>query len=143
MTLAYLPAWIIVAIIWHFQVFVHTSIILVLATHVLLGLSLASWSFFVATPFDNSPQLAAIASTMLAVGFAILALIFSTAGTPEAVLFSILFPSGFYIFAIRAICGFESNLTTTNALMPDPDNGLLLLPLLIAAGVRISLQRPT
>jgi hypothetical protein len=141
MTLPYLPAWIIAAIVWQFRVFVYTPVLLVLLTHLLLGLSLASWSFFVATPFKNSPQLAAITSTILAVGFAILALIFSKATTLEAVIFSVLFPPGFYIFAIRAVCGFEINLMVTDALIRDPDNGLLLFPLLIAAAVCICLNK--
>jgi len=140
MTLAYLPAWIIVAIVWHFCVFTHTSVLLVLVTHVLLGLSLASWSFFVATSFGNSPQLAAITTTLLAMGFAIIACIYSSAGTLEAAIFSVFFPPGYYIFAIRAICGFEINFMVTDALKPDPDNGLMLFPLLIVAGVCVTMM---
>ena len=43
------------------------------------------------------------------------------------------FPPGFYIFAIRAIVGWENHLHPTNALQGDPDNNLRLLPLLIIA----------
>jgi ATP-binding cassette, subfamily A (ABC1), member 3 len=110
----------------------------VLVTHVLLGLSLVSWSFNVAAPFGNSPQLAAITTTLLATGFAIIACIYSGVGTLEATIFSVVFPPGYYIFAIRAICGFEINLMVTDALKPDPDNGLMLLPLIIVAGVCVN-----
>jgi hypothetical protein len=132
-SLVYLPAWIVVAIIWHYQIFKGTSALLVLVVHLLLGLSLASWSFFLAAPFGKSPQLSAIASTLLSIIFAILALVNSRATTGTAFIFSIIFPSGFYVFAIRAICGFENHQIPTNALHPDPDNNLRLIVLIIAA----------
>lgn len=135
--LAYLPAWVIVALIWHYRIFSKTNAGLVVVVHLLLGLSLASWSFFVAAPFGKSPQLAAVASTFLAILFAIIALVLSHAGNVAAFIFTILFPPGYYIFAIRAMCGFENNLLATNVLQGDPDNGLLLLPLLIAAIVSV------
>jgi hypothetical protein len=91
----------------------------------------SSWSL-------NSPQLAAITTTLLATGFAIIACIYSDAGTLEATIFSLVFPPGYYIFAIRAICEFEINLMVTDALKPDPDNGLMLLPLIIVAGVCVN-----
>ncbi|RPD82722.1 P-loop containing nucleoside triphosphate hydrolase protein [Lentinus tigrinus ALCF2SS1-7] len=138
-SLAYLPAWIIVAIIWHFRIFKATNVGLVIVIHLLLGLSLASWSFFVATPFGKSPQLAAVASTFLAIVFAILALVFGRASTGAAFVFTLIFPPGFYIFAIRAVCGWEVHQIATNVLQPDPDNALRLLPLIIAAIIDVFL----
>ncbi len=140
-SLIYLPAWIIVAIIWHYRIFTETNVGLVLVVHLLLGFLLASWSFFVAAPFGKSPQLAAVASTFLSIVFAIIALAFSRAGNGAAFIFTILFPPGFYIFAIRAICGFENHLIPTNVLKGDPDNSLMLLPLIIAAIVGSSMFR--
>lgn len=102
-------------------------------THLLLGFTLGSWSLFIAVPFGKSPQLAAVVSTFLAIIFAVIALVFSHAGTGAAFVFSIIFPPGFYIFVIRAICGFENHQIGTNILRGDPDNGVITLPLLIAA----------
>ncbi|OCH92960.1 P-loop containing nucleoside triphosphate hydrolase protein [Obba rivulosa] len=138
-SLAYLPAWVIVSLIWHFRIFTGTNAGLVLVIHLLLGFSLASWSFFVAAPFGKSPQLAAVASTFLAIVFAILALVFSRATTGVAFIFSIIFPPGYYIFVIRAVCGWENEQIPTNILQPDPDNQLRILPLLIAAIIDIFL----
>ncbi|TBU26630.1 P-loop containing nucleoside triphosphate hydrolase protein [Dichomitus squalens] len=138
-SLAYLPAWIIVAIIWHFRIFTATNVGLIIVVHLLFGLTLASWSFFVATPFGKSPQLAAVASTFLAIVFAILALVFSHASTGAAFIFTIIFPPGFYIFAIRAICGWEVHQLATDVIQPDPDNSLRLLPLIIAAIIDVFL----
>ncbi|KAJ7584352.1 hypothetical protein C8J56DRAFT_950802 [Mycena floridula] len=139
-SLVYLPAWVIVSLVWHFRIFSKTSVLLVLVVHVLLGLVLASWSFLVAAPFGKSPQLAAVSSTFLAILFAILALVLSkNAGNGLAFIFTILFPPGFYIFAIRAMCGFENHLLATDALHGDPDSSLRLLPLIIAALIDIFL----
>ena len=141
-SLAYLPAWIVVAFIWNQQIFTETSYGLILAVHLLLGFSLTSWSFFVAAPFGKSPQLAAVASTFLAILFAILALVFSNfyASTLAATIFTVIFPPGYYIFAIRAICGYENHLMPTNIFKPDPDNNLTLLPVLVACIVSVVLS---
>jgi ATP-binding cassette, subfamily A (ABC1), member 3 len=104
---------------------------------VLLGLLLASWSFFVAAPFGKSPQLAAVVSTFLSIAYVLIPLVMSHASNGAAFIFTIIFPPGFYIFAIRAIAGYENHLLPTDALRGDPDNGLVLLPLLIAAIVTI------
>lgn len=139
MTLAYLPAWVIVSIIWHFRIFAGTNGGLVFVIHLLLGLSLASWSFFLAVPFGKSPQLAAVASTFCAILFAILAQAWSGTTNGGGFIYSIIFPAGYYIFAIRAIAGFELHQIPTNVIDPDPDNGLRLLPLIIAAIIDIFL----
>lgn len=136
-SMAYLPAWIAVAVTWHFRIFTETNGGLVLVVHLLLGFSLASWSFFVAAPFGKSPQLAAVVSTFLGILLAILALVFSHASTGAATIFTLVFPPGFYIFAIRAICGYENHLMPTNILKPDPDDHLTLLPIMIACIVSI------
>ncbi|KAF8844179.1 P-loop containing nucleoside triphosphate hydrolase protein [Paxillus ammoniavirescens] len=136
-SLAYLPAWIVVASVWHYRIFSETNGGLVLVVHLLLGFSLASWSFFIAAPFGKSPQLAAVASTFLAILFAILALVLSHAGTGIATIFTLIFPPGYYIFAMRAICGWENHLMPTNIFKPDPDDHLTLFPILIACIIDI------
>ncbi|XP_006453888.1 hypothetical protein AGABI2DRAFT_196444 [Agaricus bisporus var. bisporus H97] len=138
-SLPYLPAWIIVALIWRFRIFAKTHVLLILAVHLLLPLSLASWSFFVAAPFGKSPQLAAVISTMFAILFAVLALVFGHAGNGASFIFTLIFPPGFYIFAVRAMAGWENNLHPTDALRGDPDNHVQLLQLLIAALINVFL----
>ncbi|KAG0704009.1 P-loop containing nucleoside triphosphate hydrolase protein [Suillus ampliporus] len=123
---AYFPAWVVVSIIWHYRIFSGTNVGLV-------------WSFFVAAPFGKSPQLAAMASTFLGVMFAILALVFRRASTGAATIFTLIFPPGFYVFAIRAICGWENHQIPTDILKPDPDSNLTLLPLIIAAIIDVLL----
>lgn len=119
--------------------FSSTSVVLVLLIHLLFPISLASWSFFVAAPFGKSPQLAAVATTFLAIVFAVLALVLENVSTGTAFVYTLIFPPGFYVFAIRAVCGWENHQLATNALKSDPDRGLTLLPLLIAAIVRLTI----
>jgi hypothetical protein len=86
---AYLPTWpqatrycwlalahlqsnslIIVPLVWYFRLFMKTTVI-----HTLLGLDLASYSFFTAMPFGKSPHLAAVVSTLIVIIFATLGLV--------------------------------------------------------------------
>lgn len=108
------------------------------ALHVLLGLVLTSWSFITAAPFSTSPQLAAIISTFLAIIFALLGLVLDITRTAPIVVFSIIFPPSFYIFALKAICGYENHQTAVDVLKGDPDRGIMVLPLICAAVVSTS-----
>lgn len=135
MSLANLPGWIAVALIWHFRIFTATSVWIILLVHVLLGLILASWSFFIAAPFGKSPQLAAIVSSVIACILAIVTLVIGNVNNVLAVVITVAFPPGFYIFAIRAIVGFELKQVGANMLKGDPDDGVVLLPIVIAACV--------
>ncbi|KAF7290457.1 hypothetical protein MKEN_01500200 [Mycena kentingensis (nom. inval.)] len=154
-SLIYLPAWIIVALTWRSQIWVETHVLLILAVHILVGLTLASWSFFVAAPFGKSPQLAAVGSTFLSIVLAIVALIMKRLGNGGAFVFTIIFPPSFYIFANRAISagiffvrllpeiiglgGFENIQQPTDALRGDPDHQLRLLTILIAGVIDVFL----
>ncbi|KAF7302390.1 hypothetical protein HMN09_00872700 [Mycena chlorophos] len=138
-SVVYLPAWIIVALVWRAQIWVETNVLMILAVHILFGLSLASWSFFVAAPFGKSPQLAAVFSTFLSILFGIIALILKRLSTGGAFIFTIIFPPSYYIFANRAISGWENHSLPTNAVRGDPDDHLHLLPILIAALIDVFL----
>lgn len=87
-SLIYLPAWVIVGIIWRYRIFSETNVLMILVVHLLLPLSLASWAFFVAAPFGKSPQLAAVVSTFLAILFAVVALVLGHVQDGTAVIFS-------------------------------------------------------
>ena len=137
-SVAYLPAWIAVGLTWHYWVFSSSSVALILIVHLLLGLTLASWSFFVAVPFGKSPQLAAVVTTLSSILLAILALAFKQATNGTAFVFTLLFPPGFYIFAIRAIGGWEGRQMATDVARADPDNHSALMFQLIAALVSCS-----
>ncbi|KAJ7239752.1 hypothetical protein B0H12DRAFT_1204157 [Mycena haematopus] len=127
-SLVYLPAWIIVALVWRSQIWVLTNVLLILVVHILLGLTLASWSFFVAAPFGKSPQLARCFRRFC-----------RFLGTGGAFLFTIIFPPGFYIFANRAISGYENHSLPTNALKGDPYKNIQLLTIIIAGIIDVFL----
>ncbi|KAG5653904.1 hypothetical protein H0H81_009496 [Sphagnurus paluster] len=138
-SLSYLPAWIIIGVVWRATIFSLTNMGVIIIVHILIGLVLASWSFFVAAPFGKSPQLAAVVTTFLSVLFVIIAVVMKSAGNGTAFIFSIIFPPGFYVFALRAIAGYENNNLPTDVLKKDPDHNLTLLIMLIAAIVDIFL----
>jgi len=115
---------------------------IILLVNLLFPLSLASWTFFVAVPFGRSPQLSAITSVLVSFVFAIFALVLKGAGNGIAFIFTILFPSGFYIFVIRAICGFENRQIPTSLVKADPDHNLRVIVPVIAAIVCHSLPIP-
>ncbi|KAI0027064.1 P-loop containing nucleoside triphosphate hydrolase protein [Vararia minispora EC-137] len=139
LSLAYLPAWIIVGLIWHYRIFSASSAGLILALHLLLGLSLTSWSFAAAAPFGKSPQLAAVSSTVASIGLAVLALVLGPAGDGTAAIFTLVFPPAFYVFTIRVVAGFEAHQLPASVTAPDPDAGMRLLPLIIVAIINIFL----
>ncbi|PPQ79372.1 hypothetical protein CVT25_002642 [Psilocybe cyanescens] len=138
-SLTYLPAWIAVGLAWKYLIFFQSSVVLMVGLHILLGLVLASWSFITAAPFSKSPQLAAIISTFLAIIFALLGLVLNITQTAPIVVFSIIFPPSFYIFTLKAICGYENHLTAVDILKGDPDRGIIVLPLICAAVINIFL----
>lgn len=108
--------------------------------HVLLGLVLASYSFFTAIPFGKSPHLAAVVSTLIVIIFAIMGLVVKAGNSGILFVLSILFPPSFYMFALTALTGYENNQLATNVLRGDPDKGVILLPLLIAGIVKQSIS---
>ncbi|PIL31191.1 ATP-binding cassette transporter [Ganoderma sinense ZZ0214-1] len=132
LSLAYFPAWIIIAVIWQVKVFSGTSVGLMIAIHLLTGLSLASWAMFVMAPFGKSPTLAAIVSTVLTLALVVIAMVYTAVPTFTASIITLFFPPFFYPVAIRCVSGFEVNLVPTSALVPDPEYGLTLWPLLLA-----------
>ncbi|KAI1786794.1 P-loop containing nucleoside triphosphate hydrolase protein [Ganoderma leucocontextum] len=139
LSLAYLPAWIIIAVIWQAKVFSGTSVGLMVAIHLLTGLSLASWAMFVMAPFGKSPTLAAIVSTVLTLVLVVIAMVYTTVPTFTASIITLVFPPFFYPVAIRCVSGFEVNLVPTSAILADPEYGLTLWPLLLATLIGIFL----
>ena len=78
------------ALIWKFRIFTGTHVAIILLVNLLLPLSLASWTFFLAAPFGRSPQLAAITSVLVSFLFAILALVLKGAGNGLTFIFTLL-----------------------------------------------------
>ncbi|KAG8734715.1 hypothetical protein FRC10_011501, partial [Ceratobasidium sp. 414] len=109
LSLVYFPAWIITAVIWHYRIFAKTNLGLLIAIHIITGLSLASFSLVASMPFRKSSQLGAIATTFFAVLLSIIALLIRHHPTVCAV-YTLVFPPGFFVFAITAISRFERDL---------------------------------
>jgi ATP-binding cassette, subfamily A (ABC1), member 3 len=93
---------------------------------------------FIGAPFGKSPQLAAIASTFLAILLAIIALVLK-GGSTLSLVFTLIFPPGFFVFAVLALCGYESRDTSPILSRGDPDNGTRITGLFIIALIDIFL----
>ncbi|KAF8590206.1 P-loop containing nucleoside triphosphate hydrolase protein [Ramaria rubella] len=137
-SLAYLPGWILTAILWKFRIFAGTNVGIMIVVHLLTGLSLASYSLFIALP-PLPPSLSASTSTFLAIILAIIGLVFAKASTGAATIFVLIFPPSFYVFCVRAMAGFEVHQIPTSVVQHDPDNGLMMLPLIIVAIIDVFL----
>ncbi|CAE6510666.1 unnamed protein product [Rhizoctonia solani] len=126
---AYLPSWIAAALLWHWSIFTHTPLGLFVGIHLITGFSLASWALLVAQPFYKSPQLAAIACSVLAVILGILALLFN--GTwIAAVVYTVICPPGFYVFALKSLSAWELADQPVELFKPDTD-GFMFGPVTI------------
>jgi hypothetical protein len=149
---AYLPAWIIVAVIFQHLIFKGTNAGLLIILYIITGLSLASWTHLVAVPFANAPTLAAItgathslvlrcicvlteAATFLAIILAIGALLTQSNSVTQLVL-TLVFPPMFYIFITKALCAFEVVPSHPKILRRSPQRDAPILALLLIAIVR-------
>ncbi|KAG8941146.1 hypothetical protein FRC03_004798 [Tulasnella sp. 419] len=131
-SLVYLPAWVIAAGVWKHMVFVRTSAALLVGINLVTGFSLTSWALLVATPFAKSPQLAAIVTTALSLVLAILGMAY-VKSQGFALLFTILFPPSFFIFAIRSVCGWERVFESPIPRLEDPKRHYVISSLIVAA----------
>ncbi|CAE7080467.1 unnamed protein product [Rhizoctonia solani] len=106
-SMVYLPAWIITAAIWQRRIFSVTNVGLIIAIHIITGLSLSSFTLLASMPFHKSPQLAAISTTFISLFLAIVAMLLPDSPTACA-MYTLIFPPGFYVFAIKSVSRFES-----------------------------------
>jgi ATP-binding cassette, subfamily A (ABC1), member 3 len=137
MSLTYLPAWIVAAVLWHVQIWSRTSAAILIMVHVVFGLSLAGWSIFMAVPFGKSPGLAAVATTFAGLAFATVAFAVKDYGTATATVLTIFFPPMFYMHAIRGIGSYELAQLGTNMLKRGGKYPFTLIALVVAAIVRL------
>ncbi|KIM34443.1 hypothetical protein M408DRAFT_60324 [Serendipita vermifera MAFF 305830] len=131
-TLAYIPAYVVMALLWKARVFTKTGTGTLVLLNILTSFTLSSWSMFIGAPFGKSPQLAAIASTFFAILFAILALVLK-GGRVLSIVYTLIFPPGFFVFTILAICGYERRDTSPDLNQGDPDNGTQITSLFVVA----------
>ncbi|GLB44403.1 putative ABC-2 family transporter protein [Lyophyllum shimeji] len=140
LSIAYLPGWITVSLLWAYLIFKETNPGLIFVIHLLTGLGLASWAFFIAVIFGRSPPLAAIVTLVGGLALTVIAMsAIKIIRTAAAAILSLLFPPMFYAFAMRAVCGYELQGLGANVIRRDPKDHLLLLPLIFMAIINIFL----
>ncbi|KAF9479407.1 P-loop containing nucleoside triphosphate hydrolase protein [Pholiota conissans] len=138
-SMLYLPAWILVGVIWHARLFINTPIGAIIGTHILSGLSHISWTFFVSVPFSKNPQLAAVVTTVLVLVLAVIPMELALLGTLVPAILSFFFPPMFYIFTLKVFAGFETWGDPFSVDVADPAYGVTLQPIMIASAFAIVL----
>lgn len=86
----YLPGWICIGLVMAFTIFTKTSPVVLLIFHILLGLSLTSFSIFGAA-FFHKAQLSGISTTIISLLLGVIAQ-FLKPRTGTVVILSLLFP---------------------------------------------------
>lgn len=131
-SLVYLPAWIVTAIVWRNDIFTHTNWPFIILAIVFCATSLMSFSMLVAAPFANrAPTLAAVSSVFLAIIFAVAALL--TRGLTVEIVFGILFPPTLFTYIIKALCSFETHELAPSMTEYSPAGDAPLIVLLVIA----------
>ncbi|KAF2749339.1 P-loop containing nucleoside triphosphate hydrolase protein [Sporormia fimetaria CBS 119925] len=117
--LIYLPGWIIMPIILNYLAFPTTSVGILIIYHILIGLSLTSFSIFGAS-FFRKAQLSGITIVIVGILFAILAQVAGPFNTSATAIMSLLFPPMNYVFFIIYVARFERELRPTNLVKAAP-----------------------
>ena len=120
-TLLYLPGWIIMAIILQIGVFARTNIGIVLVLHILTGLSLASFSLFVAAFFKRA-QLSGITAILTSLVLGVIAQVYAEASNGAVIFCSLVFPSMNYTYFIVLMARWEAQDMGTNLVRRAPEN---------------------
>ena len=120
-SIMFVPGWIILAIILKVGVFARTSGGIVIITHVLTGLSLASWGLFIGA-FFRKAQLSGITAIILSLVLGVIAQVFDLIGNGAVLICSLLFPSMNYVWFMIYMARWESQDTATNLLQAAPEN---------------------
>ncbi|KAL9117183.1 MAG: hypothetical protein Q9187_006284, partial [Circinaria calcarea] len=113
--------WVIIAVILGLGVFQRTSLGVLIVLHVLTGLSLSSFSIFIAAFFKRS-QLSGIIAVIASLLLAVVAQVTATASTGAVAVLSLLFPSMNYTFFIILMARWESQNTATDLIKQAPEN---------------------
>ena len=79
-SLIYLPGWVVIGVIFGLGVFQRTSLGVLIVLHILTGLSLSSFSIFIAAFFKRS-QLSGIIAVIASLLLAVVAQVIATAST--------------------------------------------------------------
>lgn len=105
-TLANVPSFLIMAIIYRAATFKFTPWAYFIVMYLVLGISLASWTFFVVVPFAKKPTLAAIGAVGCSVVGGVMGMLVKSHAALQCI-FTIVFPSSLVVFTHRIAASYE------------------------------------
>ena len=120
-SLIYLPGWVVMALILGFGVFQKTSLGILIIFHTFTGLSLSSFSLFIAAFFKKS-QLSGIIAVIASLLLAVIAQVIDASGTGAVAILSLLFPPMNYTFFVILMARWEQQNTATNLVKSAPNS---------------------
>lgn len=132
----YAPAWILGSLIMRFGVFVNTSVAIIIFHHLFAGLSLASFSIFIAAFFKKA-QLSSVTAILATLLLAILAQSITAPDTTIVAVLSVLFSPCGYVYFVTLLARFEKQDRAANLTEMPPDSpweipGIVFWVLLVA-----------
>jgi ABC-type multidrug transport system ATPase subunit len=105
-TASHFPSFVAMAAIYRGIIFKNTNMGFLLISYMVMGVSIASWAFFVAVPFSKKPTLAAIATFGLTFVGAIVGILVKSRAAAQCVL-TLFLPTSLVVFVHRNIASWE------------------------------------
>ena len=119
--LVYGPAWVITGAILKIGAFSRTSMGITIATQVLMGLSLSSFSIFIASFFKRA-QLSGISALILCLLLGVITQFTTTTRDGAVIILSLFFPPMNYVYLIIFMARWESQNQPTDLVRAAPDS---------------------
>jgi ABC-type multidrug transport system ATPase subunit len=117
----YVPGWAIIGVVLGVGVFAQTSMAIVIIYHILVGLSLASFSILGASFFKKA-QLSGITMAIITLLLGVLAQVLKIHDTGSVAILSLLFVPCNYVFFIIFMARYERQKLATDLVRSAPDN---------------------
>ncbi|KAH6663252.1 hypothetical protein B0J14DRAFT_279502 [Halenospora varia] len=119
--LIYIPGWILIGVVLGVGVFAQTSMAIIIIFHVLVGLSLASFSILGAS-FFRKAQLSGISLAIITLILGVIAQVIDKSDSSTVAILSLLFVPCNYVFFIVFMARYERQKLATDLATAAPDN---------------------
>ncbi|KLT40780.1 P-loop containing nucleoside triphosphate hydrolase protein [Cutaneotrichosporon oleaginosum] len=137
-TASHFPSFIAMAAIYRAIIFKETNFGYLIIAYIVMGLSIASWTFFVAVPFAKKPTLAAIATIGLTFLGAIAGILVESRAALQGVL-TMLLPTSLVIFVHRNAASWEVAKLPFSWVKQSPDGDASAVLLILLGIINIFL----
>jgi ABC-type multidrug transport system ATPase subunit len=135
-TLVNVPSFIIMAVMYCALTFNYTPYAYMVVMYLVVGISIASWTFFIAVPFARKPTLAAIAALGFCVIGAVIGILIESNAAGQCIL-TLIFPSSLIVYTHRIAASFEIPRRPFSWTSKSPNGDVPVIALVILGLVNI------